>query len=148
MERLSRRGEDYLRVIYELTSESGVARVKDIAERLSVKPASVTEMLRRLADMGLVVHERYGIVRLTEDGMRIGAAVKDKHELFIKFLMMLGVPHDIAVRDAHELEHRLSSETLTQIEKFVRLLLNPPNRPTHVRRWLNLLREYLSGSLS
>lgn len=145
MEGLSRRGEDYLRVIYELTCERGFTRVKEIAERLAVKPASVTEMLRRLADMGLVVHEKYGIVRLTDEGFRIGAMVKDRHELFVKFLEMLGVPHDVAVRDAHELEHRLSSETLTQIEKFVKLLLSPPDRPAHVRRWLNLLRERLSS---
>jgi len=117
---LSRRAEDYLRVIYELVEEKGRARIKEIAARVNVKPPSAVDMVRRLSKMGLVRHERYEGITLTPKGLVLARAVKHRHETLLKFLEILEVPREVAERDAHELEHRLSPETLLKIEEFVR----------------------------
>jgi DtxR family transcriptional regulator, Mn-dependent transcriptional regulator len=59
--------EDYLKVIYEIERLSGAAATNDIAHRLAIAPASVSGMVRRLAEQGLVAHERYRGVRLTDE---------------------------------------------------------------------------------
>ena len=63
--------EDYLKVIYEIERLSGAAATTDIAHRLAIAPASVSGMVRRLAEQGLLAHERYRGVRLTDEGRRI-----------------------------------------------------------------------------
>ncbi len=114
--RLSRRAEDYLRTIYELQGER--VRVKDIAAALGVKPPSVTEMLRRLQELGLVRYTRRG-VSLTREGERVAGSIKDRHEAIVELLRMMGVPEETARRDAHRMEHVISVETIEHIKRFV-----------------------------
>jgi len=58
--------QDYAKAIYTLEAREGVVSTTALAERLNVQPGSVSGMLRKLADLGLVEHERYRGVRLTE----------------------------------------------------------------------------------
>jgi hypothetical protein len=60
--------EDYLKAIYELEVAGGPAGTNELAKRLAIAPASVSGMVRRLAEQGLISHERYRGVRLTEEG--------------------------------------------------------------------------------
>ena len=69
--------EDYLKTIYALEREGSAAATNEIADRLSVAPASVTGMVRRLADQGLLEYERYRGARLTDEGRRVGGSGKD-----------------------------------------------------------------------
>ncbi|HEU4585427.1 MAG TPA: metal-dependent transcriptional regulator, partial [Gemmatimonadaceae bacterium] len=63
--------EDYLKAIYEIERRGGAAATNVIAQQLAIAPASVSGMVRRLADQGLLEHERYRGVRLTEAGRRV-----------------------------------------------------------------------------
>ncbi|HDM88902.1 MAG TPA: MarR family transcriptional regulator, partial [Candidatus Bathyarchaeota archaeon] len=98
MERiLSRRMEDYLRSIYEIVEHKGFARIKDIARDLDLKPSTVVEMVRKLHRDGFVHYEKYGGVTLTPRGREIAKAIKERHDVFKKFLELLLVPEDIAL---------------------------------------------------
>ena len=62
--------EDYLKAIYTIGKGTGAAATNEIAQRLALAPASVSGMVRRLADQGLLAYERYHGVKLTESGRR------------------------------------------------------------------------------
>ena len=63
--------EDYIEMIYRLSHDKGFTRVGDLSKELNVKPASTTKMIRKLNELSLVIYERYGYIRLTEDGKYI-----------------------------------------------------------------------------
>ncbi|NOZ59045.1 MAG: metal-dependent transcriptional regulator [Euryarchaeota archaeon] len=118
--RLSRRAEDYLRIIYEVKREKGHVRVRDIARALDVKPPSVTEMVHRLSRRGLLIYEKRTCISLTEEGERLARSIKDRHSAIITLLEIMGVPEEVARRDAHRIEHVVSIETIECIKKFVK----------------------------
>jgi len=90
---LSESLEDYLEAILLLERESRVARVSEIADQLSVSRPSVTGALKNLAARGLVTHERYGHVTLTDEGNDIAIEVERRHVAIRSFLVgVLGVP--------------------------------------------------------
>jgi len=97
---LSRKAEDYLEAILNITERKGHTRTKDIALALNIKPPSVVEMLKRLDDMGLVEYRKYEGVRLTPKGRAIASVVKDRHETIRAFLEIIKVPEKIADKDA------------------------------------------------
>ena len=115
---LTRSREDYLEAIYELIEKNTVARVKDIATKLNVRMPSVHTAIHELKKHGLVEQEPYGYVTLTETGTIEAKKIVERHEMICKFLSLLGVPLDVAERDACAMEHVLSDETYTAIEKF------------------------------
>ncbi|AEA46172.1 metal-dependent transcriptional regulator [Archaeoglobus veneficus] len=135
---LSRRTEDYLEAIYQLSMEKGYTRIKDIASKLNVKPASVSEMVAKLAKEGYVVYEKRLFVALTEKGKTVAESVKERREILVKFLVTLGVPKHIAEEDACIIEHVLHPETVTQLKKFVKFVEESPIDP----KWLNHFREF------
>lgn len=108
--------EDYAKAIYALERRSGGAvSTGALAERLGVTPGSASAMLRRLATRGLVDHEPYHGVRLTEAGRRVALEVLRHHRLLEAFLVEeLGVPWDRVHAEAEVLEHVLS-EDLAQL---------------------------------
>jgi len=116
---LSKSVEDYLETILKIVREKGYARVKDIAKELDVKPASVTEMLNKLSDEGLVNYEKYSGVTLTEEGRERAEEITRIHEMLKKLLLLIGVPEDIAEEDACRIEHVLHKETVKRIVKLV-----------------------------
>src|SRR5919206_4984743 len=79
--------EDYAKAIYALESRDGNVSTNALAERLGVKAASVSGMLRKLDGLGLVTHERYRGVRLTESGRRVALEVVRHHRLLELFLL-------------------------------------------------------------
>jgi len=141
-EALSRRSEDYLRGLYEIIERKGYARIKDIARELGVQPSSAVEMMRKLDGKGLVVYEKHGAVTLTPEGEELARAVRERHETFKKFLEIILVPEDIALKDAHVLEHRLDPKTILQLTRFVEFITSAPTHPRFVRRWMEQFRSY------
>lgn len=90
--------EDYLKTIYALEREGSAAATNDIADRLSVAPASVSGMLRRLADQGLLEYERYRGARLTDEGRRVALGTIRRHRIIEVYLMeALGYPWDLSL---------------------------------------------------
>lgn len=118
--KLSQSLEDYLEMIHMLRVEGGVARVKDIAEALSVKMPSVAKAVQELKKLGLVTQKPYSGVELTDAGEKLAADVLNRHLLLKSFLMRLGVSEAVADKDACCMEHILSAETLSKIESFVK----------------------------
>lgn len=145
LNKVSRRVEDYLKAIYDIMEEKGYAKIKDLSNRLNVKPPSVTEMINRLSKMGFVNYEKYGVITLTEEGKRIAKSVKTRHDTFVKLLEILSIPKEIAERDAHELEHRLHPKTIEQFTKFVDFLSKPQSNLKIMKRWNDLLKKYNDG---
>ncbi|MFW6116981.1 MAG: metal-dependent transcriptional regulator [Thermoproteota archaeon] len=136
------RTEDYLRGLYDIIQGKGYARIKDLADELDVQPPSAVEMMKKLDDMGLVAYEKYGAVTLTSRGEEVAKAVSQRHETFRKFLEIILVPKEIALKDAHVLEHRLDPKTILQFTRFVEFVTSAPNRPRFVGRWLEHFKRY------
>ncbi len=136
---ITKRMEDYLRTIYELSNNGSYVRVKDIAERLNVKPASVVEMLNKMESLGVILYEKRKGVKLTEKGKEIAKTLKVKNDYILKFLKLLGVPYNIAVEDAHKIEHILSKETLERIKDFI---LYVETCPKPIPEWLRNFRYF------
>lgn len=109
---LSRSEEDHLKAVYALLQDGDSAFTKDIAARLHTKASSVTDMLKKLADKGLLKHEPYYGVKLTAKGRTYALQLVRRHRLWETFLVeRLGFDwaevHDVA----EQLEH-ISSEKL------------------------------------
>src|SRR5256885_16894516 len=77
--------QDYAKAIYTLESRDGAASTTELAALLEVRPASVSGMLRKLSELGLVEHERYHGVRLTERGRRVALEGIRHHRLLQPF---------------------------------------------------------------
>lgn len=120
--------EDYLKAIYELQSEDGKASTTVLAGRLSISPASVTGMLKKLSALGLVTHRRYQGAALTETGRTRALAVIRHHRLAETFLAeTLGLPLDMIHAEAHKWEHVLSTEVARRLDA----LLGHPTADPH-----------------
>ena len=119
--------EDYLKAIYEIERVGDPASTNDIALRLAISPASVSGMVRRLADQGLITHEPYRGVRLTSDGRRAALRTLRRHRILECYLTeVLGYPWDRVHEEAERLEHA-ASEVL--IERMAAALGDPAQDP-------------------
>ncbi len=104
--------QEYLEALYTLTDGDKTASTSTIAKRLNVAPASVTEMLRKLADAGYVSYSRYQGVTLTAKGFELAENMARKHRLLERFLHnMLGIGKDKVHSEACQMEHAISDET-------------------------------------
>src|SRR5215211_6081950 len=117
---------DYLKAIWELSGE-GTASTKDVANRLSIRPASVTNMYVRLQEMGLAHYERYQGASLTEAGREEALRLLRRHRLIETFLLEhLGYSWQEVHEEAERLEHAVS-DTFT--ERLVEFLGRPAHDP-------------------
>ena len=110
--------EDYAKAIYSLQERAGDDGVSTtaLAERLGVTAGSVSGMLRKLDAAGLVAHEPYRGVRLTDRGRRVALEVIRHHRLIELFLAeVLDMPWDRVHAEAEVLEHVISEELETLI---------------------------------
>lgn len=112
--------EDYLKAIYELQCTQGQVGTTLVAEQLGVTPASATGMIKKLAEMRLVVHERYQGVKLTKPGQKIALEVLRHHRLVERFLAeALGMPWDRVHEEAHKIEHVLSDDLEARMDEVL-----------------------------
>src|SRR5688500_19354490 len=108
--------EDYLKAIYELGRGSGSVATNDIAQKLELTPASVSGMVRRLADQGLVSYERYRGVTLTDSGRRAALRTLRRHRVIEAYLSgALDYPWDRVHDEAERLEHAASDELVDRM---------------------------------
>ena len=116
VEELTAPVEDYLKAIYDIELAGSAAATNDIAQRLSIAPASVSGMVRRLADQGLIEHERYRGVRLTDAGRRAALRTLRRHRVIEAYLARaLGYPWDRVHEEAERLEHAASDELIDRM---------------------------------
>jgi DtxR family Mn-dependent transcriptional regulator len=108
--------EDYLKAIYAIGKGTGAAATNDIAQRLALAPASVSGMVRRLAEQGLLAYERYHGVKLTESGRRAALRTLRRHRVIEAYLAKaLGYPWDRVHEEAERLEHAASDELVDRM---------------------------------
>jgi len=120
--------EDYAKAIYTLEEREGSASTNELAALLDVRPASVSGMLRKLSSLGLVEHERYRGVRLTDRGRSVALEVIRHHRLLELFLVEnLGMTWDEVHAEAEILEHALSEE----LEELIAAKLGDPTVDPH-----------------
>lgn len=120
--------EDYLEAIGTLARSAGVARVKEISEALNVTTPSVHSALHLLVDKGLIEHEHYGYIRLTDAGARMAEEIIRRHELLEGFLRdFLGLPVEEAGENACRMEHVMSAGALHRLERFIEALREQPD---------------------
>ena len=134
----SQSAEDYLERILELVQETGQARVVDIANTLNVRQASVTNMVKKLCELGYVDHEKYkrGLV-LTKKGQQVALEIQRRHETLSSFFSMLELDDETQRRDIEGIEHHLSRGTVRVLEDLVSFFEEHPE----------VLKKFL-GSLS
>ncbi|MDR0759860.1 MAG: metal-dependent transcriptional regulator [Treponema sp.] len=111
--------EDYLEMVSFL-SDDGTVRVTDIASRLGVSKPSVLTALKTLEEQGLLEHERYRSVTLTQKGMVRAAEIRQRHHFLTAFLRdVVGVDDETAEKDACKMEHILSEATLEKMKALI-----------------------------
>ena len=111
--------EDYVELIADLIDSRGEARAIDLARRLGVGQATVSKMLRRLVERGLVLREPYRAILLTDAGRALAERSRQRHALVLDFLLALGVPEESARRDAEGIEHHVSDATLEAMRRYL-----------------------------
>jgi DtxR family Mn-dependent transcriptional regulator len=120
--------ENYLKSIYHLLEHTEQATTNDIAAALSTRAASVTDMLKRLADKKLINYTRYQGVSLTPAGQKIALGIIRKHRLWEHFLVeKLHFKWDQVHDMAEELEHISSTELINRLDE----LMNYPQFDPH-----------------
>jgi DtxR family Mn-dependent transcriptional regulator len=103
--------EDYLKAIFEVLDRDERAATSTIAGRMGIAPSSVTAMLKRLDEMGLVSYEPYRGATLTDAGRKHALEVVRHHRLIELYLSKaLGVPWDQVHAEAEKLEHVISED--------------------------------------
>jgi DtxR family Mn-dependent transcriptional regulator len=126
-ESLTRSVEDYLKAIYQLSPEGRPASTSDIANLLALSPPSVTGMVKRLSEHGLLEHLPYRGVFLTDQGRRAAIRMVRRHRLIEAYLVeFLGYSWDTVHEEAERLEHAVSD---TMIERMAAALGNPTVDP-------------------
>ena len=115
--------QDYLKAIYGLARNGDLVSTTEISQKLDVAPASVTEMLKKLAQDGYIKHSPYHGSTLTEKGLQEAQRVTRKHRLLETFLSdVLHIGKDRVHKEACQMEHALSDEAE---ESLCRLLKHP-----------------------
>lgn len=126
---LSASVQNYLKVIWnagEWSTDPVTTSV--VAERMGLRLSSVSDAIRRLAEQGLVDHERYGAITLTAEGRRLALAMVRRHRLIETFLVnLLGYRWDQVHDEAERLEHAVSDYLIERIDE----LLGTPDRDPH-----------------
>ena len=111
--------EDYLEQILMLLESKGHARSVDIAAGLEVSKPSVSVAMKKLRENGYISMSDDNLISLTDKGYAIARKIYDRHQLLTKLLVQIGVPEDIARKDACKMEHDLSDVTLETVRKYV-----------------------------
>jgi DtxR family Mn-dependent transcriptional regulator len=126
-ETLTRSVEDYLKAIYRLSPRGRPAATSEIAQRLELSPASVSGMVKRLSEQGLLEHVPYKGVQLTPEGRRAALRMLRRHRLIEAYLVaFLGYTWDTVHDEAERLEHAVSD---TLVDRMAAVLGHPAVDP-------------------
>jgi DtxR family transcriptional regulator, Mn-dependent transcriptional regulator len=118
--RLSVAQEDYLRAISKLEEGAEPVTISALAQVMKVKAPSVTGMIQRLADEGLVRHNPRSHVRLSRKGREMAQSVHRRHRLVETFLVqVLGLDWSLVHEEAEALEHHLSDRLVKAIDRYL-----------------------------
>jgi DtxR family Mn-dependent transcriptional regulator len=115
--------EHYLRAIWEVRSRHGYARLTDVAHELGVSHPTLSVGLRNLEERGLVSHDAHRFLVLTPSGEHVAREVHHRFRVLRALLgEVLGVPAELAEREACLMEHDISAETTERVLDLIKLL--------------------------
>jgi len=125
---LSRSVEDYLKAIYGISEQGEAASTSAIAEALAVQPASVTGMVKRMAESGLLEHAPYRGVRLTDRGVHEALKVLRRHRIIETYLCeRLGYAWEDVHGEAERLEHAASDILVERMDAALQFPSHDPH---------------------
>lgn len=110
--------EDYLEMICRESRAEGYARINFLAQRLNVRPSSASKMVYQLRALGLVAFEKYGLIRPTEEGGKLGNYLLYRHDLLHRFFCWINGTED-ELEQVEQVEHFIREETLRNLEKLL-----------------------------
>ena len=120
---LSLTQQHYIETIYELTLEHGHAHVKEIADKMGIRMASVTEAVRNLAEQGLVNHKARRAVTLTKEGESIAKELDQRHSILADFIhSVMGSTSARAEQLACEIEHVVDMPFMARLSAFIEFM--------------------------
>ena len=112
-------GEDYLEAILMIKERNGNVRSIDVAHELSFSKPSVSVAMKNLKTSNYITVDENGFINLTEAGQEIAEKIYERHTFLTNWLTSLGVDPEVAAEDACKMEHAISSESFSAINKFV-----------------------------
>lgn len=110
--------EDYLETILILSRKKGNVRAVDIANELNYKRSSVSVAMKHLREDRYIEVSSSGYITLTDKGAKIAVNIYERHLMLTDILTSIGVPQEIAAKDACKIEHDLSSETIKALRRI------------------------------
>jgi len=111
--------EDYVEAVADILQQNETCRIVDLARYFGVSHVTVTRIVARLQESGLVQTEAYRPVQLTAKGRRLAKRSRERHETVYQFLLAIGVDTKTAATDAEGIEHHVSPRTLQRFSEFV-----------------------------
>ena len=111
--------ENYLETILMIQKEKGSVRSIDVARHLDYSKPSVSRAMALLKGSGYVVIDPDGLIHLTDSGQEIAERIYERHDLFTRWLVMLGVAPEVAAADACRIEHDISAESFGKIKEHI-----------------------------
>ena len=120
MDALSESAEMMIKNINQLAADEKRVRTSDLALKTELKPATVTEMIQRLGDLGLVDYEAYHGVHLTKQGQHVADVIEHRFNILERFMTeILGVDGDEAAEVACRMEHVLTRDVEHKLTTFL-----------------------------
>ena len=120
MDALSESAEMMIKNINQLAADDKRVRTSDLAVKTELKPATVTEMIQRLGDLGLVDYEAYHGVHLTKQGQHVADVIEHRFNILERFLTeILGVEGEEAAEVACRMEHVLTRDVEHKLTTFL-----------------------------
>lgn len=113
--------EDYIEAVYSIYKSENKVKAIDVSRRLNVSRASTTEALQKLEQLGLINYGHYGVISITEIGVKKAEEVTKKHEtLSMFFEKILGVDKTLAEETACKIEHVIGDEVFKKLEEHIK----------------------------
>lgn len=140
-ELLTPSAEDYMEMIYRLCLKNGFTRVNDLATALNVQPPSVTKMIQKLAELNLIKYERYGVIMLQPNGVEVGKALLERHNLVEQFLKVLNITEGL-LEQTEKIEHTINEEILRGIKDLVNFFNKYPDILMKFNKYRDISNSY------
>ena len=113
--------EDYLEMICRCSKDCGYIRIRQLSNALHVKPSSACKMAEQLSLAGLIEYEKYGYIRPTEEGWRMGDYLLQRHQILHRFLCLVNHSED-ELEQVEKIEHFLDKRTIEHLAALVEKL--------------------------
>lgn len=118
--------EDYLEMICRILKKQDIVRIHELADMLHVRPSSASKMVSNLKYIGLVEFERYGYIKPTDKGEKLGEYLLYRHDVLNEFLCLVNDSND-ETEQVEKIEHFLNEKTIRNIEIYIEILKNNIN---------------------